>query len=604
MGPGTIVGGKYRLIEQIGEGGMATVWRAEHTALARDVAVKFISVTGPSQSKYVERFLREAKLAASIRHRNVVDILDFGRSDEGLPYMVLELLQGESLADRLARGPRLTLDEIVNIVVLSLGGLSAVHNAGVVHRDLKPENIFLVTDEDGVFPKLLDFGVSKSVDPERTDRRGAPLTQEGVLVGTPHYMAPEQARGMKDIDRRADLWAMGVIFYEMLAGRLPYDTEHVGDLLLQIVTTDAPPLSFYRPELGTELDAVLAKALARDREQRFQDAKEMRAAVVGAAARLGDAAGVWGRITPGHGVDRPADLLTPITGVIELAAVQAAALRASQTAAAQPGSAAPPAAPGSADTETAPATALDDAAADAALAATLPAAAAGGALPISATPASRRDPTDDVQLVRNSTSLPPEPLEPQARGGGARWAAWLILALLVAAGAALAVDDELRARALAALGFAPPPGRVPGADGLHADGGAADGGAADGGARDGGTADTSAPGDMPVDPHGERPAAVGPADAGSALGSDPALADAGAAVTDAMATDATATDGDAGERGAGGDEDAGADGGGAPAIPPDAAAADAGAGARVVVPPRRVIKRRPAVRRPARRRPR
>jgi serine/threonine-protein kinase len=618
---------------------MATVWRAEHVALGRDVAVKFISVTGPSRSKYVERFLREAKLAASIRHRNVVDILDFGRSEEGLPYMVLEFLHGESLADRLARSPRLTLDEVLGIVVLSLGGLAAVHNAGVVHRDLKPENIFLVTEEDGVFPKLLDFGVSKSVDPERTDARGAPLTQEGVLVGTPQYMAPEQARGMKDIDRRADLWAMGVIFYEMLAGRLPYDAEHVGDLLLQIVTTDAPPLSFYRPDLGTELDAVLAKALARDRGRRFQDAKEMRSAVIAAATRLGEAAGVWGRITPGQGVDRPPDFLTPITGVVELAALQAAALRASQTAAqpspadaqpppadAQPSSAdaRPPPAdaqPSSGDAQpsvaaarsdakpsvaaapsdaqpsvaaapTGPVPAFDDAAIEVALAATLPAVAS---------PATRRDPTDDAQVVRNSRSLPPAPLPDagSSRGGaGRRVLVALVLLVVLAGGAALALDADLRAQALAALGIS-----VPGTPGVIGSDGPVDAAVTDASTADLGSAG-AAPGDDTARP--SQGVVSRDADAAAALGVDPSRVDASMreeGLVDAAAEASTAELDSAGA--APGDvapddaalEDAG--------LPADAAAADAdGITARGATPVRRPVKRRTPVRRTVKRRPR
>src|SRR6185369_7268774 len=149
-----------------------------------------------------ERFLNEAKVAASIRHRNVVDILDFGVTDAGEAYMVLEYLHGESLADRMARPPALNLGEIVNVAVLTLSGLSAVHTAGVVHRDIKPENVFLVEDEDGWYPKLLDFGVSKQQQTEGSIAR--PLTQEGMLVGTPQYMAPEQARGLRDVDARAD----------------------------------------------------------------------------------------------------------------------------------------------------------------------------------------------------------------------------------------------------------------------------------------------------------------------------------------------------------------------------------------------------------------
>ena len=391
MTPGSVLNEKYRLVEQIGEGGMATVWRAVQISLDRPVAVKFISAIGPSASKYVERFLAEAKLAAAIRHRNVIDILDFGTTDEGTAYMVLELLEGESLADRMARLPALALGEIVNIAVLVLSGLQAVHNAGVVHRDLKPENVFLVSDDDGVFPKLLDFGVSKSVD--RRDGRGAPLTQEGVLVGTPQYMAPEQARGLRDVDHRIDLWAMGVILYEVLAGKLPYDSENVGDILIQIVSQDAPPITFYRPEVGPELSAVVQRAMSRNRDERFQDAKEMRAAIMEAAAKMGDAAGMWGRITPGSGLIHHEALHTPISGLIQVVAVEHA--RAVQRSAAA--SAASSAITGEQG-------ALSDTQAADALAKTMPAMMTREriATPSTSAPIGRRDPTDDVRLVRTS----------------------------------------------------------------------------------------------------------------------------------------------------------------------------------------------------------
>ena len=464
---GSILNEKYQLVEQIGEGGMATVWRAVQISLDRPVAVKFISVVGPSAPKYVERFLAEAKLAAAIRHRNVIDIVDFGTTDEGTAYMVLELLQGESLADRMARLPALTLGEIVNIAVLVLSGLQAVHNAGVVHRDLKPENIFLVSDEDGPYPKLLDFGVSKSVD--RKDARGAPLTQEGVLVGTPQYMAPEQARGLRDVDHRIDLWAIGVILYEVLAGKLPYDSENVGDILIQIVSQDAPPITFYRPEVGPELSAVVQRAMTRNRDERFQDAKEMRAAIMDAAAKMGDAAGMWGRITPGSGLIRSEELHTPISGLIQVVAVEHA--RAQQRSAAAAAAAI-----------TGEQQAMSDSQAADALAQTMPAPPpqqAGAA--DTPRPVARRDATDDVQLVRttNADGLPqeaaprratPAPMarrevsaavdldevpEPKKSGG----AIWVFLGILLIGGgaaAALAFNPALLDRLSELVGGAAP----------------------------------------------------------------------------------------------------------------------------------------------------
>ncbi len=445
MTPGAVLNEKYRLVEQIGEGGMATIWRAVQISLDRPVAVKFISAVGPSAAKYVERFLEEAKLAAAIRHRNVIDIVDFGTTVEGTAYMVLELLQGESLADRMARTPPLTLGEIVNLAVLALSGLQAVHNAGVVHRDLKPENIFLVTDEDGAYPKLLDFGVSKSL--ERKDGRA--LTQEGVLIGTPQYMAPEQARGLRDVDRRIDVWAMGVVLYELLTGKLPYDSENVGDILIQIVSQDAPPISFYRPEIGPDLSAVVQRALARNRDDRYAGAKEMRAALIEAAAKLGDAAGMWGRITPGAGMLRPDELHTPISGLIQVVAVEharaaqrSATASAAATAAANQ-SPARPQAPTQAEV-------VDP------LAQTLPAKLDGqprDATPSGSLPFARRDATDDARLVRTSKA---ELLAEDAasalrapkrrRRTGWRWLLAVLLLVVLGAAVALALNPVLLER--------------------------------------------------------------------------------------------------------------------------------------------------------------
>ncbi|MBK8170156.1 MAG: protein kinase [Sandaracinaceae bacterium] len=261
---------------------MGSVWLAQHIELESSVAVKFLHAHGPQSESLVTRFLREAKAAAAIRHRNVVSTTDFGISDDGEPYMVMELLEGESLAQRLERSPPLTVPELVNLLSLSLGGLAAVHAAGIIHRDLKPENIFLVRDDDAPYPKLIDFGVSRGA-PGST---GSSATQSGLLVGTPHYMSPEQARGLKTIDYRTDIYSMGVILYEALSGVLPYDSENVGDLIMMVTTGGAPPLSTYRPDLGQMMSDVIAKAMSQKPEDRFQTAREMRLALYEAAVQL------------------------------------------------------------------------------------------------------------------------------------------------------------------------------------------------------------------------------------------------------------------------------------------------------------------------------
>jgi len=256
---------------------MATIWEAEHQTLGSPVAVKFLLTrTGPEGDQLTQRFMREARSAASVRHRNVVEIIDFGVTDEGIPFIVMEMLEGESLADRLDRETTLDVPEAARIVSLTLRGLAAVHDAGIVHRDLKPENVFIATDADGTYPKLLDFGVSR-----QTGSTGSKdLTQEGILVGTPEYMSPEQARGLKDIDLRTDIYSMGVILYEAITGRLPYEAENVGDLIVLINTEEPVPVTEHRPNLSSDVAAIIHRALSRDREARFQDARSMRWALI------------------------------------------------------------------------------------------------------------------------------------------------------------------------------------------------------------------------------------------------------------------------------------------------------------------------------------
>jgi len=280
------VQGKYRLESVIGEGGMGTVWRAVHTTLHSPVAVKFVEVSGPGAQEAAERFLREAQLAASVRHRMVVDVLDFGQMSDGQPFMIMELLEGENLAERLGREPRLTTEEVITVFTRLLRGLSAVHDAGIVHRDLKPENVQLVEDEEGYFPKLTDFGISRVPRSSASDapeaphgapraprRRSAVTTQEGHVIGTPEYMSPEQARGIKDLDQRTDIYSIGVMLYEVTTGQMPFSGEGMGDLLINIITEEAVPPALLG--VATPISEVIERAMDKDREQRQQSAEEL-----------------------------------------------------------------------------------------------------------------------------------------------------------------------------------------------------------------------------------------------------------------------------------------------------------------------------------------
>jgi serine/threonine protein kinase len=282
---GELIGDRFRLEEKIGEGGMASVWRATDQTLNRPVAVKFLYIRDIRQhDNMIRAFLREARIAAAIRHRSVIDILDFGTHKNGLPFMVMELLEGESMEERLFRDNAFTLEEILTITARVLQGLIAVHDAGIVHRDIKPANIFLVKERTGFFPKLLDFGISRSTEPD-SGRESALTTQDGRIVGTLEYMSSEQARGQMDIDKRTDIYSMGVILYELLTGRLPFESEHQGDLIVQIMTATPPSVVEIKPETGKPLSDFVAKAMHRDRECRFASADEMHDALVQIAER-------------------------------------------------------------------------------------------------------------------------------------------------------------------------------------------------------------------------------------------------------------------------------------------------------------------------------
>lgn len=282
VGPGTVVGGKYELVEPIGQGGMASVWRARHTTLESPVAVKFLETYGTAREKMAKRFLREAKLAAHLKHRNVVHILDYGMLDDGQPFMIMELLRGKSLGDLIEGDTPPTPLEILEIMAQVLGGLAAVHDEGIVHRDVKPDNIFMVKDADGTYPKLLDFGISRDTEGTSGDTR---MTNTGAVVGTPLYMSPEQARGESEIDRRVDVYAMGVILFEMITGAPPFDGRNYFELLWKHGNEPPPSMKEINPNvhIPDAVDAVVLKTLAKDRDARYQTLLEVEHALMKAA---------------------------------------------------------------------------------------------------------------------------------------------------------------------------------------------------------------------------------------------------------------------------------------------------------------------------------
>jgi len=269
--PNRVLAGRYRLEVRLGQGGMGAIWRAEHLVLQAPVAVKLIDREAVPDEDTLSRFLREAKSAAALRSPHVVQIIDYG-VEGPIPFMVMELLEGENLAQRLKRTRRLSRQDTARVLTHVGRAVGRAHEAGIVHRDLKPENVFLVKNEDDEIAKVLDFGVAKveqaALGPEGT------RTRTGSILGTPYYMSPEQAQGNKTVDSRSDLWALGVIAFECLTGKRPFYSDGLGDLVLTICVRDLPVPSDVAPvPLG--FDAWFAKACARAPENRFQSAREL-----------------------------------------------------------------------------------------------------------------------------------------------------------------------------------------------------------------------------------------------------------------------------------------------------------------------------------------
>lgn len=270
-----VIAGKYRLIRILGKGGMGSVWLAEHLSLHTPVAVKLIDSEMAKNPDARARFDREAQLAARIRSAHVVKVLDHGVTERGIPYIAMECLAGESLRERLRARGRLTSAETAKIVSHVCRALARAHAAGLVHRDLKPENVFLAREDDGETVKILDFGVAKATD--ILSATGMDPTRTGALLGTPGYMSPEQAQGLKSVDFRSDLWSVGVLAFECLAGKRPFTAPSLGVLIAKIAGMPAPTMAQLAPDanIPAELEAWMRTALTRDPAARFASAKEL-----------------------------------------------------------------------------------------------------------------------------------------------------------------------------------------------------------------------------------------------------------------------------------------------------------------------------------------
>jgi serine/threonine-protein kinase len=275
LGVGSVIGNKYRLVRLVGEGGMGSVFEAEHTVLGSRVAIKVLHPELGRRSGLAERFLQEAKVAAQIRSPHVVRVADVDRTPDGQAYIVMDLLEGEPLSAVLSRQGRLPLATACDYTEQILEALEAAHALGVVHRDLKPENVFVTQEGSKPVLKLIDFGIAKA----RRGEGDRHLTVTGALMGTAEYMAPEQARSAANVDARADIYAVGVMLYEMIAGARPATGEDARVVAYKVERGEVVPLRHAAPEAPREIAGLVHHAMAPRPDMRFASATEMRAAL-------------------------------------------------------------------------------------------------------------------------------------------------------------------------------------------------------------------------------------------------------------------------------------------------------------------------------------
>jgi eukaryotic-like serine/threonine-protein kinase len=274
---GVVLAGRYQVIRKIGQGGMGAVYEAKHLAIGKRVAVKVLLEKFAKREAIIARLEQEARLATSIGHEHIIDINDFGNTEDGRTFVVMEYLEGESLAECLHREQQLPEQRILLIASQAASALAAAHDKGVIHRDVKPENLFLMRRKDEDFVKVVDFGISKSLrssDPESIEHSPR-LTQTGMVLGTPLYMSPEQARGDDEVDAGVDIYALGVIMYEASTGRVPFIGSNYLSVISQVLSEEAPAPRTLRPELSEEFEAIVLRSMAKNRNDRYATAADL-----------------------------------------------------------------------------------------------------------------------------------------------------------------------------------------------------------------------------------------------------------------------------------------------------------------------------------------
>jgi len=272
---GTTLLGRYQITRKIGQGGMGAVYEGTHTLIGKRVAVKLLLDKYAKKDQIVARLEQEARLASAIGHEHIIDITDFGLTDDGRTFVVMEFLEGESLAECLAREGTLPEGRILQIAHQTASALGAAHAKGILHRDVKPENVFLLKRKDRDFVKVVDFGISKNLRSTGEGPDSPRLTQTGMVLGTPLYMSPEQARGDEDLDARIDIYALGVIMYELATGNVPFSGNNYLSVISQVLNDEPVRPRQLRPDLSVEFEAVILKALEKDRERRYQSTEEL-----------------------------------------------------------------------------------------------------------------------------------------------------------------------------------------------------------------------------------------------------------------------------------------------------------------------------------------